>query len=83
MNYYLYYYLKYIQENIYKLQHGGGQPQVYPKDIIHLHIPVPPQEIQNQIVQYLDNLDQEKNKLTEKLTDIDTLMRDILTQSYQ
>lgn len=82
-NNYLYYYLKFIQNNIYKLQHGGGQGQVQTKDIIHLKIPKLNLELQAQIVQYLDNLEAEKNKITETLHRLDTEMREILTQSYQ
>jgi type I restriction enzyme M protein len=80
---YLFYYLKNIQHNIYKLQSGAGQPHVYSKDIINLDILYPPQETQTQIVQYLDNLEAEKNKITETLHQLDTEMREILTQSYQ
>jgi type I restriction enzyme M protein len=46
--------LKGIQEKIYKLQTGGGQPHVYSKDLIKLKIPLPPLEIQEQIVSELD-----------------------------
>jgi type I restriction enzyme M protein len=46
--------LKGIQEKIYKLQTGGGQPHVYSKDLIKLKIPLPPLEIQEQIVTELD-----------------------------
>ncbi len=53
---YLFYYLKNIQNNIYKLQSGAGQPHVYSKDIINLDIPIPPQETQTQVVQTLDDL---------------------------
>ena len=72
-----------LQNNIYKLQSGAGQPHVYSKDIINLDIPIPSQEIQTQIVQYLDNLEAEKNKITETIHQLDTEMREILTQSYQ
>ena len=42
-----------------------------------------PDNIKTQIVQYLDNLEAEKNKITETLYQLDTEMREILTQSYQ
>lgn len=46
--------LKGIQEDIYKLQMGGAQPHVYPKDLAKIKIPLPPLEIQEQIVAELD-----------------------------
>lgn len=42
-----------------------------------------PDTIKTQIVQYLDTLEAEKNKITESLHRLDTEMREILTQSYQ
>lgn len=54
LNRYLYETLKYLQDDIYKLQTGGGQPHVYPKDIQKIKIPLPPLEIQRQIVDELD-----------------------------
>lgn len=54
INRYLYETLKYLQEDIYKLQTGGGQPHVYPKDIAKIKIPLPPIETQREIVAELD-----------------------------
>ena len=42
-----------------------------------------PDNIKTQIVQYLDNLEAEKNKVTEILQQLDTEMCEILTQTYQ
>lgn len=54
LNRYIYEILKYLQDDIYKLQTGGGQPHVYPKDIAKIKIPLPPIEIQREIVAELD-----------------------------
>ena len=51
---YLYENLRYLQDEIYRLQTGGGQPHVYPKDIQKIKIPLPPLEIQREIVAELD-----------------------------
>jgi type I restriction enzyme M protein len=51
---YLYVCLKYLQDDIYKLQTGGGQPHIYPKDIARIKIPLPPIEIQREIIAELD-----------------------------
>ena len=47
-------YLKVKQDDIYKLQMGMGQPHVYGKDLAKIKIPLPPLEIQEQIVTELD-----------------------------
>ncbi|WP_372938598.1 N-6 DNA methylase, partial [Seonamhaeicola sp.] len=47
---YLYYALKIKQNVFYKLQVGAGQPHVYSKDFENIQIPLPPIEIQEQIV---------------------------------
>jgi type I restriction enzyme S subunit len=55
-NNYLYYYLKNIQDNIYKLQKGNAQPHVYSSDLKHLEIPIPSLEIQEIIVNKLNKI---------------------------
>jgi restriction endonuclease S subunit/type I restriction-modification system DNA methylase subunit len=55
-NSYLYYYLKSIQYLIYKLQSGAGQPHIYSKNLEDLKIPIPTIEKQEEIVKYLDEL---------------------------
>ena len=52
--YYLYYYLKFNQENIYKLQHGQGQPHVNTNDMINFLIPNLSKDHQETIVKFLD-----------------------------
>jgi len=47
--------LKGKQQNIYSFQRGGAQPHVYPKDLINFKIPLPPLEVQEQIVTELDS----------------------------
>lgn len=47
---YLYCILKAKQEDIYSFQQGGAQPHVYPKDLRTVKIPLPPLQIQDQVV---------------------------------
>jgi type I restriction enzyme M protein len=47
---FLYLLLKSMQDKIYLLQKGGGQPHVYAKDMQQLIIPLPPLEVQMEIV---------------------------------
>ena len=51
---YIFLILKGLQDNIYKFQQGGAQPHVYPKDLVTIEIPLPPLDIQEQIVAELD-----------------------------
>jgi type I restriction enzyme M protein len=51
---YLFHILKCKQNEIYELQEGGGQPHVYPKHFENWEIPLPPLEIQEQIVKEIE-----------------------------
>lgn len=51
---FLYLLLKSKQEEIYKLQVGGAQPHIYPKSFIGFNIPLPPIEVQEEIVRELE-----------------------------
>jgi len=53
-NYYLYYFLKNIQDKIYKLQIGTAQQHVYSKDLQKIKIPIPSIERQQEIVEYCE-----------------------------
>ena len=47
---FIYSMLKNKQDDIYRLQKGGGQPHVYPKDLEDIMIPCPPLDIQKEII---------------------------------
>ena len=51
---FIYWLLKSKQNQIYQLQQGGGQPHVYPKDLKVLKIPLPPLEVQQDIVEQIE-----------------------------
>jgi type I restriction enzyme S subunit len=61
---YIYYYLKSIQKSLYDLQSGAGQPGIKKEQIEDFKIPIPTIEKQEEIIEYLDGLDN-KNKLFE------------------
>ena len=52
---YVYYVLIFQQKEIYKKQHGSGQPHVYLSDLKNIKIPLPPLEQQQEIVNELDS----------------------------
>lgn len=65
---FLYYYTKKIEEDIIMLQSTGGVPTINTKKIGNLLFPVPPIEVQCEIVHILDNFVLElKEKLTLEL----------------
>ena len=56
---YLYYFLKSIQEEIYKLKKGALQPHVYANDIANIEIPNAPFDIQQKLVKECEEVDKE------------------------
>ena len=65
---YLYYCLTNLQEEIHNTKKGGGIPHVHISDIEYFKIPIPPIEIQNEIVQILDNFAELTAELTAELS---------------
>ena len=65
---YIYYFLQNNQMKIYSLKKGGGVPHVYFKDMQKFLVPVPPLEVQNEIVRILDNFTALTAELTAELT---------------
>jgi len=61
-NNYLYYMLKFKQDNIYKLQTGTAQPHVYSKDLSKIKIPIPSLERQEDIIGIYENITEEHKK---------------------
>jgi type I restriction enzyme M protein len=55
-NNYLFYFLKNIQNSLYKYQTGSAQPHFYSSCFENIEIPIPSIEIQNALVEYCDNI---------------------------
>lgn len=51
---YIFRLLKSKQVEIYKLQNGAGQPHVYGKDLAKIKIPLPPIEVQKEIIEQIE-----------------------------
>lgn len=51
---YCFHWLDSIQDVLHRSKRGGGVPHVYPRDVAKLKIPVPPLEVQEEIVRILD-----------------------------
>lgn len=64
---YLFYKLKSIEQIIINLQSGGGVPTINTKKVGSLEIPLPPMEVQNEIVRILDCFTQLEAELEAEL----------------
>ncbi|MBR0221319.1 MAG: restriction endonuclease subunit S, partial [Synergistaceae bacterium] len=68
---FIYYYLKSNQENIINnLQKGAAQPHVYPEDIKVLPVPVPPLEVQEQIVAECEQVEEQRTSLSKLIENL-------------
>jgi len=74
--------LKCQQERIYGLQSGAGQPHVYPRDIIHIKIPLPPLPVQKQIVSILERAEKLKEKRKKANEETSKLMQSIFLEMF-
>ena len=64
----IYFLLKSIQEEIYKLQKGQAQPHVYAEDLAKIRIPLPVKEIQEKIVEEIEALEKKERDAKEKIS---------------
>ena len=80
---FIYHVLTNLQEKIYKLQTGGAQPHVHPKDVYPMKIHIPSIKEQNAIASVLVNADKEieiqKQKLAAMQEEKKGLMQVLLT----
>ena len=65
---YLYYFMTNIQDKISDTKKGGGVPHVHISDVENFSLPVPPLEVQREIVHILDNFTELTDELTAELT---------------
>lgn len=65
---FVYHWLRGRQETIHALKSGGGVPHVYPKDVAKLRCPIPPLEVQREIVRILDQFTTLEAELEVELT---------------
>ena len=80
---YIYYYLNnYRNITNSKAEFTTNLGVISKNNIINLLIPIPSIEIQTKMVEYLDKLENKKNNIDEEINDINTLMKQILENSY-
>ncbi|ELR7238369.1 restriction endonuclease subunit S, partial [Campylobacter coli] len=75
---FIYYVLKCNQKYIMSLARGAAQPHVYPKDIENIKIPLPPLEIQKQIVAECEKIEEQYNTLSLSIKEYQNLIKAML-----
>ena len=81
---YLYFFLKNQEKSLYKLQKGAGQPGINKEDLNNnIKILVPTIEKQNEIVNYLDSINNVIKINEDKIVKYKELIKEILCQSYE
>ncbi|ECQ8175944.1 restriction endonuclease, partial [Campylobacter coli] len=75
---FIYYVLKCNQKYIMSLARGAAQPHVYPKDIENIKIPLPPLEIQKQIVAECEKVEEQYNTIRMSVEEYQNLIKTIL-----
>lgn len=76
-NNYLYYYLrsKYVQNEIISMASGCAQPNISPKQLLSIEIPIVPIEIQEKIVNILEKAEKALEKRKESINLLDELVK--------
>lgn len=64
---YVFYFLKNIQKQIHSAKKGSGVPHVHGSDLSKIRIPIPPIEVQEEIVRILDSFAQLETELETEL----------------
>lgn len=82
-NTYLYYFLKNIQDNIYKLQTGTAQPHIYSKDLQNIKISVPSIERQKEIIEYCQYNDNLIKQLEKEIENNNNIAKSFITNINQ
>ena len=75
----MYYYLKSIQTNIYKLQTGTAQPHIYPKSVENLKIPLPSMEQQISIIEFYESNQVKINELENEIKKLKELEKNYIS----
>ena len=75
---FMYWQLKVMQKQIFKLQKGGAQPHVYGKDLAGMQIVQPPMESQLQYVAIANQAEKSKSELKQCIENIDKVIKSLI-----
>lgn len=83
-NDYLYYYLRsdFVQGKIKVMASGCAQPNISPKQLLSIHIPVPPLEAQKKIVKVLEKAEKALEKRKEAIRLLDELVKSRFVEMF-
>ena len=77
---YIYYFLKKNQNLIYSLARGISQPHVYPDDLKNLQLPLPPIEIQQNVVEELDKIEKEIERRKQRVSELNNEIKKLFDE---
>ncbi len=84
---YMFYFLKKIREKMLKDSFGGAQPNISQTYIKELELPLPPLNIQEKVVKYLDEISKKTEKIKslqkEKMQNLKALKASILDKAFK
>ena len=78
---FLFHRLRTIQEEIFLMQRGSGQPHVYAKDLEHIIVPMPNMDAQIRFSAFAEESDKSKFALQEAIKDLDALSKKIIAEN--
>lgn len=80
---FVYYALKILQDEIFKLQRGSAQPHVYGDDIAKILIPMPPKELQEQFAEYVRVAEERKAAAQKRLAKLKAEREELVTKYFR
>lgn len=80
--FYVYNILRSIQDEIFSFARGAAQPHVYADDLKGIRIPVPPKEVQQEMVKKLKEIDDEERHAYEKIQSFREKIRSVQEGIY-
>lgn len=87
LTFYIYSYLKSIQNEIFSLARGSAQPHVYPDDLKSLKIPFPPIDVQQNIVAECEIIDKAVKEAQQIISsakeEIEQKVQTVLNDKYE
>lgn len=82
-NVFLFYTLRVMQQEIFGMQHGSGQPHVYAKDLKKIKVPIPSIDRQRQFSYIVEQSDKSKFALQQAIESTDNLIKSILYSNLE
>lgn len=82
-NVFLFWRLRVMQEEIFGMKHGSGQPHVYAKDLKKIKVPIPSIDRQRQFTYMVEQSEKSKFELQQAIESTDNLIKSILYSNLE